>query len=214
MPKAPNSLARQRRHNPLADDLVATGLLKASSGKRAKKAPAGDNGDEQGYVDSRASRQILAMSRDLVDEDQKAKAKAAAAAAAVSAPSAFDFDPSRYEPDSDPEHDFANDDEVWGDEEDVVEEIEVDADDLDTFNQFVKPSMDQDPLLTHGWDGKPEGAAEDDDEQDGQPANLADIIMAKIAEREAAMQGGQPRDVRPVDDDYELPPKVVEVYTK
>jgi essential nuclear protein 1 len=70
--------------------------------------------------------------------------------------------------------------------------------------------MNDDPLLTHGWDGKPSDRAED---QGAAGTNLADLILAKIAEKEAT-QGGRQEQYNPVEEDYELPPKVVEVYTK
>ena len=47
-----------------------------------------------------------------------------------------------------------------------------------------------------------------------QPTNLADIILAKIAEKEAfGGSGGEPL-APPGEEDYELPPKVIEVYTQ
>ncbi|KAK4454338.1 Bystin [Podospora aff. communis PSN243] len=207
MPKATTPKATHgRRHNPLEDDLLATGLLKNKAGKSKREAA---EQEEQSYVDAKASRQILAMSRSLIDEDQQENAKKNAAAG----PSAFDFDPSRFgmEDDQDEEQ-YGNDEDAWGDEDDVVEEIEVDAEDLETFNKFVTPTMKEDPLLTHGWDGK---QGDESVEEEGQGTNLADLILAKIAERESAMQGGaMEEDIRPVDEEYELPPKVVEVYTK
>ncbi|KAK3688487.1 Bystin-domain-containing protein [Podospora appendiculata] len=203
MPKA-SAPSHRRRHNPLEDDLTATGILKTASGKRSKRAGPED-GEQQAFVDAKASRQILAMSRTLIDEDNQADIDAAA----VAAPSAFDFDPSRFETESDQEDDFGGDDaEAWGDEDEVVEEIEVDAADLETFNRFVKPTMNEDPLLTHGWDGKPEDA-----EDDGPGQNLADLILAKIAEKESGGFGGQP-EAEPVEEDYEMPEKVVEVFSK
>ncbi|KAL2015475.1 hypothetical protein VTK56DRAFT_5381 [Thermocarpiscus australiensis] len=207
MPKATTpSSSQKRRHNPLEDDLLATGVLKNREGRPSKRA-AKKHSEEDPYVDAKASRKILAMSRDLMQEEEL---QAGASDNAVSAPSAFDFDPSRLEADSDQEEEFAND-EAWGDEEDVVEDDEVDAADLDTFNRFIAPTMDDDPLLTHGWDGRPS----DGDAKDQGPGgpNLADLILAKIAEKEA-MQGGRQEDVNPVEEDYELPPKVIEVYTK
>jgi essential nuclear protein 1 len=145
------------------------------------------------------------MSRDLLEEED---AQRSTHNNNASAPSAFDFDPSRLETGSDQEEDFAND-EAWGDEEDVVEEVEVDAADLETFNQFITPTMNDDSLLTHGWDGKPSG----DSTAQGPGTNLADLILSKIAEKEA-MQGGRHEEMNPVEEDYELPPKVVEVFTK
>jgi essential nuclear protein 1 len=207
MPKATTpSSSQKRRHNPLEDDLLATGILKNREGRPSKRAGK-KQAEEQGYVDAKASRKILAMSRDLIDEEELQSGSAAGGDARGR--SAFDFDPSRLDAGSDVEEDeFANE-EAWGDEEDVVEEVEVDAADLETFNRFITPTMNDDPLLTHGWDGKPADAAED--QKPG--TNLADLIMAKIAEKEA-MQGGQGEDRNPVEEDFELSPKVVEVYTK
>lgn len=204
MPKATATSAHKRRHNPLEDDLLATGVLKTKTGKSKRE---GVEKEEEHYVDAKASRNILAMSRNLIEEDEEENARRNP----VKRPSAFDYDPARFGADSDPEdQDGANDEEAWGDEDEVVEEIEVDADDLETFNRFLAPSMNDDPLLTHGWDGKGAG----DEGEEGQSTNLADLILAKIAERESAMQGGVQEEVNPVEEEYELPPKVVEVYTK
>lgn len=204
MPKAttPTS-SHKRRHNPLEDDLLATGVLKNREGRPSKRATK-EHPEEQAYVDAKSSRKILSMSRDLIQEDEF---QLGTDDNGASVPSAFDFDPSRHEAGSDQE-DFAND-EAWGDEEDIVEEIEVDAADLETFNRFITPTMNDDPLLTHGWDGKPSDGAE----EQGPGTNLADLILAKIAEKEA-MQGGRQEDVNPIEEDYELPPKVVDVFTK
>jgi essential nuclear protein 1 len=211
MPKATSaSLSNKRRHNPLEDDLLATGVLKNKEGRPSKRADR-KQAEEQTYVDAKASRKILAMSRDLVDEqdiqpgDNDDDENAAR-------PSAFDFDPSRLEGGSDQEEDFANNEEAWGDEDEEVEEIEVDAADLDTFNRFLAPTMNDDPLLTHGWDGAMPG--DGPEEQEGGTTNLADLILAKIAEKEAMQGGRQEQFNNPVEEDYELPPKVVEVYTK
>lgn len=206
MPKATGAASsHKRRHNPLEDDLLATGVLKNREGRPSKRADR-KQAEEQSFVDAKSSRKILAMSRDLIDEEQL---KEDDDDQDVSAPSAFAFDPSRVERGSDEdEEEFANE-EAWGDEEEVVEEIEVDAADLETFNQFITPTMNDDPLLTHGWDRRPgEGA-----EEQGQGTNLADLILAKIAEKEA-MQGGRMEDHNPIDEDFELSPKVVEVFTK
>lgn len=206
MPKAttPTS-SRGRRHNPLEDDLVATGVLK-NSGKRSKRAAKREDEEGQAYVDAKASRKILEMSRGLIDEEEEHQN--AANAANNSGPSAFDFDPSRIEGESDQDDEFENE-EAWGEEDDVVEEIEVDAEDLETFNQFIRPTMDQDPLLTHGWDGNPNAT-----EEEGSGTDLADLILAKIAEKESAGFDARQEAPYPIDEDYELPPKVVEVYTK
>ncbi len=203
MPKATSS-SQKRRHNPLEDDLVSTGVLKNREGRPSKRANK-KQAEEQAYVDAKSSRKILAMSRDLIDEGELERG---AQATTTSAPSAFDFDPSRLEGGSDQEEEFTNE-EAWGDEEDVVEEIEVDAADLETFNRFITPTMNEDPLLAHGWDR----TAGDGEEAQGPGVDLADLILAKIAEKESMQAGPQEPD-NPVDEEFELPPMLVEIFTK
>jgi essential nuclear protein 1 len=198
MPKAttPQSAARQaRRHNPLEDDLTATGPLKSKSSKRKSRHE--DEGDK--FVDAKASRRILRIGQELADEEEEGNQ--------VQKPnSAFDFK-SRFE-DEEEEEPF-EDAEEWGDEDEVVEEIELAPDDLETFGKFF-PTQ-EDPLLRYGWGGE----AGDPDEGPG--TNLADLILEKIAAHEAAEAGnnGTTQGMSaPPDDDFEIPPKVMEVYTK
>jgi hypothetical protein len=72
---------------------------------------------------------------------------------------------------------------------------------------------EEDDLLKHGWDRKPAAGAV---EQQEESVNLADLILEKIAAHEAAesRRNAGMAPMGPVDDDYELPPKVVEVYSK
>lgn len=201
MPKNAASVtdARQlRRHNALEDDLLATGPLRTKPGKRKAGR---EQGEEDKFIDSKASRKILRIGQELADEDQESRI--------VAKPSiAFDFE-SRFEDEDDKEAEF-EDDEAWGDEDEIVEEVELAPEDLETFSKFF-PTQ-EDPLLRQGWGGP----AEEPDEVRG--TNLADLILEKIAAHEAAQaaQGvnGQMRSGIVPDEDYELPPKVVEVYTK
>jgi essential nuclear protein 1 len=200
MPKAATSVAEARqlrRHNPLEDDLLATGPLRSKPSKRKS----GKQEDSEGnYVDSRASRNILRIGQELADEEEETQR--------IPKPNtAFDFN-SRFE-DEDQEAGY-EDEEAWGDEDEVVEEAELAPEDLETFSKFFP--VQEDPLLRQGWGG----AAEDLDQEQG--TNLADLILAKIAAHEAAQEGqnisGQPRGGAAIEEDYELPPKVIEVYTK
>ncbi|EGS21459.1 uncharacterized protein CTHT_0033170 [Thermochaetoides thermophila DSM 1495] len=204
MPKAIAASSHKRRHNPLEDDILATGILKNREGRPSKRANK-KVAEEENYVDSKASRKILAMSRELMDEEeQQLKNKQVTVAS-----TAFDFDPSRMDHDEDDQEEFVNNEE-WGDEDEDAgdNDNEVDAADLEIFNRFVQPTMKDDPLLTHGWDQKPADGEEEKEEQ----TNLADLILQKIAEKEA-MTGGQ-NGGNPIEEDYEIPPKVVEVFTK
>ena len=108
---APSSRSRsKRRHQPLEDDLVSTGPLRS----RSKKRKARPENEETGYVGSRASRKILKIGQDLAAEEQ-------ANNKSLAPNPAFAF-ASRLNVESDSEQD-AEDDEAWGDEEDVVEEV-------------------------------------------------------------------------------------------
>lgn len=201
MPRNATSIAdaqQSRRHNALEDDLLATGPLRTKPGKRKDKREAEE---EDKFVDSKASRKILRIGQELADEDQASRI--------VAKPNtAFDFE-SRFEDEEDKEVEF-EDDEAWGDEDEIVEEVELAPEDLETFTKFF-PTQ-EDPLLRQGWGGP----AEESDEGPG--TNLAELILEKIAAHEAAQasQGvnGQTRSDMVPEDDYELPPKVVEVYTK
>jgi essential nuclear protein 1 len=225
MPKAPSSRrAQQHRHNPLEHDIVETGLLRNKPSKRKERT---DDERGDGFVDSKASRKILRIGRELLEEDEEGKGQAAPGtpiSPPQSAPDSFAY-ASRADlvaadeayanghafDDEDGEDD-GEDAEEWGDDDDggEVEELEIDPADLATYRKFLPEA--QDPLLTHGWDQKPApGEAEEEEgEGEGGGTNLADLIMAKIAEYEAA-NGPAPA---PVDDLPELSPKIVAVYTQ
>ncbi|RDW77192.1 hypothetical protein BP6252_05245 [Coleophoma cylindrospora] len=199
MPKATTPTAGRptRRHNPLEDEYNATTSLKQKSGKRKSR----DEDAGEKFVDSKSSRKILRIGQELADEDE--------AENQVAKPNtAFDFE-SRFE-DEEEEEPFGDDAEAWGDEEEIVEEIELAPDDLEAFNKFF-PSQ-EDSLLKQGWPGM--GG---DEEEEGPGTNLADLILEKIAAHEAAQaakNGGSGAEPGPIDEDYEIHPKVVEVYTK
>lgn len=59
---------KERRHNPLSEDIAATGPLRSKSAKRKAKQ-LGDEDDK--YVDSRSTRKILKIGHDLVETEKK-----------------------------------------------------------------------------------------------------------------------------------------------
>lgn len=199
MPKATTPVAadrQARRHNPLEHDLTAIGPLKTKSGKRKSR----HQDDEEKFVDSKASRKILRIGQELADEDE--------AENQVQKPNpAFDFE-SRFE-DENEEQEPYEDAEAWGDEEEEeVEFDELSPADQAMFAKFMPEQEDQ--LLKTGWGGEAE------EEEEG-TTNLADLILEKIAEKEAMearLGGAAGQEPGPVDDDFEIPAKVVEVYTK
>lgn len=118
MPKATTptlpGLRQARRHNPLSEDLVASGPLRTKAKKR--KATTDERQDEN-YVDAKSSRRILDIGRALEEE--------ARAEHPIQAPNtAFAFE-SRAGDDVDLEDEGQDheDNDAWGDEDDeIVEE--------------------------------------------------------------------------------------------
>ncbi|KAI1828658.1 Bystin-domain-containing protein [Xylaria intraflava] len=199
MPKATTPSSGRRR--ALDEEyLVGSGLLKSRPSKAKGKSQDDDEERENNFIDARSSRKILDIGRQLAEEDAPARQSEPTA-------TAFGFT-SRFE---DGEHAGSgshDEDEAWADddEDEIVEHVDVDPNDLQTFQQFL-PSEFDDPLLTEG----PWGAAQ---EQSGheQPTgtNLADLL-ARIAAHEA---GEQDRAGPASDEGFELSPKVVEAYGK
>ena len=220
MPKAPSSRARQRQ-KPLEDDILSAGLLRNKAGKRRSRSD--KEGVAADYVDSRASRTILQIGRELEAEDQALEQEATAASKRLtgfSLDSRAGFGPqgnSLYKNgDEDDQDDGA---EEWEDEDGDVEEVDVDPNDLETYRKFL-PGDEDDPLLAHGWTQKPPPEAAGSDNGginsnggDGGGTNLADLILQKIAEFERNGGAAKPQDAMD-DEASELPPKVVEVYTQ
>lgn len=197
MPKSPG--VQSQRHNPLAEEYLPSDPYKNKT-KRTKRSKT-ENEDEQGYVDSKSSRKILDIGRELEEEDERENQQGAPKAANP----AFDFEKRLGEEDLD-EHisgQFDDDEEAWGEEEEEVEEVEIDANDLAAWNKFIP--TDDNPIQWPGAETAPTGPGTD----------LAALILEKIAAHEGGagdadegpreiMGGGAPEDA------VELPAKVVE----
>ncbi|KAF3895380.1 SnoRNA-binding rRNA-processing protein [Trichophyton interdigitale] len=198
----------ERRHIPLADEITSAGHLRTKSGSK-RKSRSEDETEDDHYLDSKSSKKILQIGRDLAEEDA-AEARAAAEAAGIDlkAKAAFDFESrlggeeSGYE---DEEDIVQYDDDAQWEDEGEVEEVEVDPNDLDMFHKFL-PRDDEDPIF-HPREGSTEG--------NGESTNLADLILEKIAAHEAGQSteplvlgGGAPEDA------IEIPAKALEVYDK
>ena len=199
MPKAPKSPAlREQRHNPLAEEYAPSDPWKNKAPRRQKRNKSDNEDDEQKYVDSKSSRKILEIGRELEEED----ARENKARRPQEANPAFDFE-SRMTGDDTAGQDLVQadeDDEAWGDDDDEVEEAEIDANDLAAWNKFIP--TDDNPIVWPGEEAQPSGPGTD----------LAALILEKIAAHEAGgqvqepnIQGGGDRE-----DAIELPAKVVE----
>ncbi|KAJ8121359.1 hypothetical protein ONZ43_g2168 [Nemania bipapillata] len=168
MPKATTPKSGRRRG--LEEEyLVGSGLLKNRSSKsKSKSQRDSDEERENNFVDARASRKILDIGRQLAEEDASERRTEPAAA------TAFGFD-SRYDDQGAGSYD---EDEIWtdeGDDDEMIEHIDVDPDDLQTFQQFL-PSDFDDPLLTEGpWATRT--TQEPMGEEQGTSTNLADLIV-------------------------------------
>ena len=200
MPKQPKSPGASQRHNPLAEE-YAPSEWKTKPAKRQKRNR-DDKDGEQGYVDSKSSRKILDIGEELREEDER---ESRAQQPEVANP-AFNFRDRIGEEEvegflEDGGVPVDDDDEAWGDDDEEVEEVEIDANDLAAWNKFIP--TDDNPIV---WPGE-EAQAQ------GQGTDLAALILEKIAAHEASdgavkqpeiMGGGAPEDA------IELPAKVVE----
>lgn len=190
MPKAVSADARQqRRHNPLHEELIESSdnghLRKVARTKRKEKQDRPED-----YVDSGLSKRILQLAKEQQDEIEEER-EAAATVGQLPAGNGIPFlgaaGHMRIEEDEESdEGDYEDYD--FGEEEEEVEEVEVEEGDEELFNRFL-----------------PQGQLE-------QRISLADKILEKIAEHEAKLAGarGGPQE----EEVPQLPPKVIEVYTK
>ena len=211
MPRVARSTSdarKERRHNPLSEEYSPSTALKQKAGKKRKQSHSAEN-EQNGFVDSKSSRRILSLGQDLAAEDEVSSRRIEPSKQDV----AFTFEsrfPNEVVSDDEAQEPGEYDDgEAWGSDDEVVEETEIDPNDLDTFNRF-NPSFDPATLLE----------PQDDQNDSGGPGtNLTELILAKIAAREAGQDG---QDVRmpevqgggDPDDAIELPEKVVEAFSR
>ncbi|KAF2969634.1 hypothetical protein GQX73_g3891 [Xylaria multiplex] len=201
MPKATTPTSGRRRG--LEEEyLVGSGLLKNRPSKSKSKSKSQQDDEEErenNFIDARASRKILDIGRQLAEEDAPARRTEPTTTAA------FGFD-SRFEGEG--QDDAYDEEELWADDDDdIIEHVDVDPDDLQTFQQFL-PSGFDDPLLTEGpWATTTQEPAE----ERGTSTNLADLIAAR--EASAGTEGGGATNVfikTLLDKRYALPWQVVD----
>jgi essential nuclear protein 1 len=197
-PKSPGGAGSQQRHNPLAEEYAPSDPWKQKAAKRQKRTK--DEKEDDKFVDSKSSRKILDIGRELEEEDERENQ---ARSQKVANP-AFDFETRMGEDDVVEQEEVPtldDDDEAWGEDDEEVEEVEIDANDLAAWNKFIP--TDENPIVWPGQEAQPSG----------QGTDLAALILEKIAAHEATegavkqpqiMGGGAPEDA------VELPAKVVE----
>jgi essential nuclear protein 1 len=229
MPRPQAGSARSpatRRHNPLAEDISTTGGLlrtKSSTGKRKSRSDEDLNGD--GYIDGPSSRKILAIAQDLVDqedEDRRAVAKAVAPNPAFAYDSRFGEEEEDVEGGKPTNYDGEED---WMPDEDV-EVDDIDPDDMAVYSKFLPndtefadfaPSIANLSTIDRRKDNMEERQMVEDGE--GQTINLADLILQRIAEKEAltaAQSSGRPvvHGGGPLEEAVQIPANVAEVFEK
>ena len=166
MPKATTPTAGRRRG--LEEEyLVGSGLLKNRSTKSKSKSQQDEDEErENNFIDARASRKILDIGRQLAEEDAPVRRPESSNATAA----AFGFD-SRFEGEG--EGVTYEEEEIWADDDDdIIETVDVDPNDLQTFQQFLPGSLDDDPLLTEG----PWATTTQEPVDRGTSTNLADLV--------------------------------------
>jgi essential nuclear protein 1 len=119
MPKVPRpSALGGQRHNPLAEDYSPSNPFKTKAPKKRKSRDEDAEGDV--VVDAKASERILRIGRELADEEETERK-----ARYTTAPNpAFEFDSRLGGLEEDEEAQSGtgyDDDDGWGDEEEVVE---------------------------------------------------------------------------------------------
>ena len=204
-------MARQeRRHNPLSEEYSPTAPVKQKAGKKRKQSHSAEH-EQDGFVESKSSRRILDLGQDLAaeEESERRSSKPAAPNPAFSFESRFPNDVVSDE-DAGIEPGEYDDEDAWGSEEEV-DEVEIDPNDLETFNRF-NPSFDPVTLL------QPKSDVSEKEAQAG-GTNLTELILEKIAAHEALQEAGQNGQLEvqgggEPEDAVELPAKVVEAYSR
>jgi essential nuclear protein 1 len=217
------SRAASRRHTTLEQDISTEGgrlRTKSIIGKRKSRSDEKTHGD--GYIDAQSSRKILALAQDLAEEDARERK---VVAKAVSTNPAFDFDSRQEDEDTENGGTQFDDEEEWLPEDD--EQVEdVDPKDMAIYSKFLPegaefaefaPSLEN--LSTDGHINIGD-LPEDDGAEGGQTTNLTDLILQRIAEKEAmqeAVDSGQPQRFMgggAPEDAVEIPLKVVQTFTQ
>lgn len=233
-----NNIGHSVRHAPLGqviqDDvnrgkfatrkkMVANLYGNANNKKKKKK----NDDDDDEFIDEKTSRKILDLSRDQRHEMEEEDAVAAGMAiqrqqkhARIQKKSSLSMRKNVKEDSSDDD----DDDEKDGSDDDEQEEddelIMVEQDDLGYVNMSTKHiglTPEEEALLSNMMGNT---SSDHDRDTTGQKTrNLADIIMAKIQEKEAMAhrrreeKDDEEEEMTGMTGMMELPPKVVQVYT-
>jgi essential nuclear protein 1 len=177
-----------------------------------------------GYIDASSSRKILAIAQELADEDDEERK---AVAKAVTLKPAFSID-SRFVDEEDEAEDgkaaaYDDDDEDWMPDEDVAVD-DVDPEDMAMYNKFLPRGGELGDFASSianlsTTDGRKDSVEDAGIVEEGESTNLAELILKRIAEKEAAtvaQSSGRPviHGGGPPEDAIEIPANVAEVFEK
>lgn len=178
MARASSSKARKQRHDPLLKDLdAAQGTLKKINRKKLAQSEATNTEDlknEDGYIDSKASRKILQLAKEQQDEIEGEELVESERNKQLEARFTTMSYNDEEEEDDEEEDEFGediSDFEPEGDFKEEEEVVEIDEEDAAMFEQYFKNSNDFNSLSGS--------------------YNLADKIMASIREKENQFEGTQ-----------------------
>ena len=217
------SRVASRHHSTTLEQDISTegGRLRTKSitGKRKSRSDEKAAGD--GYIDAQSSRKILAIAQDLAEEDERERK---IVAKAISTNPAFDFNSRQEENDTETGGAHVDDEDDWlPEDEEQVED--VDPEDLAVYSKFLPEGAefaDFAPSLAKlsTSDRKTDNLSEEHGTIEGQTTNLADLILQRIAEKEAMQDAANPDQPRHYvgggapEDAVEIPLKVVETFSK
>ncbi|KAI9749251.1 MAG: snoRNA-binding rRNA-processing protein [Lichina confinis] len=202
MPKTKSSQSgrdnRPRRHKPLPEDIADTGVFRPVSNKRKSRHDDEADGADN-YIDSKASRRIFRIGKELADEDRddapdQVKNTAFGLASRLDQQTGSDDEGAESD-------DAWVDEDAWGDGDEDDMERELVPGDLAIFNRFL-PSADDTSLRLEPRT----------EEQAG--VNLAELILEKINEHEDRQVFVDRDPSAEPEGGVELPAKVVEAYTR
>lgn len=211
MPKVPGSKRKgdeQPRHVPLAEEYAPSGPTKQKAAKRRKVTQE----DADPTIDAKASRRILKIGQDLVEEVEQEEA-----AARPNPAFAFESRDIDVEDQEQETYGGENEEEAWGSDEDELPEDDIDPNDNAIFDRFhtsnADPSLDPNNL---SFDPPSRSHAADQDTDTG-GTDLSALILAKIAEHESGQNPNSTStfqdDGIPFDSTPDLHPKAIQVYT-
>lgn len=125
---APAATSAERRHAPLADEILNAGHLRTNKASKRKSRHDDDDEAENRYLDAKSSRKILQIGQELAEEEELEQRAAAAARRPAAENAAFDFE-SRFGKDSgggsddDDFETFEDNEGQWEDEGEVEEVV-------------------------------------------------------------------------------------------